>query len=119
MKYIVDCRALSVGMGNLIKFVRHEISSVSPELSESDAKSKLLETLTSFNEEKMLYAWKSIVSYHSQLINPGDTILTYGYSTAVIQVSHIISNHYEFDVTARADSSGRSLFDRLHRHHRR
>ena len=78
-------------MGNLIKFLRHEISSIPPELSESDAKSKLLETLTSFNEEKIVYARKSIVSYHSELINSDDTILTYGYSTAVIQVTSLPS----------------------------
>jgi hypothetical protein len=53
VKHLVESRALSTGMGNVIKFLRQEIANVSPELSESDAKTVLLESMLAFHEEKV------------------------------------------------------------------
>ena len=41
VQHIVDCRQLSIGMGNLIKYLRHAISHTPPVYSEAEAKSSL------------------------------------------------------------------------------
>jgi hypothetical protein len=43
-------------MGNLIKYIRYEISHISPELSEADAKSYLMSKLYIFLEERIVFA---------------------------------------------------------------
>ena len=43
-------------MGNLIKYIRYEISHISPELNEADAKSYLLGKIYTFLEERIVLA---------------------------------------------------------------
>lgn len=38
VQHLVNCRQHSMGMGNLIKYIRYEISHIAPDLSEADAK---------------------------------------------------------------------------------
>ena len=40
VQHLVNCRHHCMGMGNLIKYIRYEISHVAPDLSEADAKVK-------------------------------------------------------------------------------
>lgn len=82
----MDCRQISKSMGNVIKFVRTCISSISPTLNESDAKASLIAKLEAFYEEKVLYASENIAKYVTSTIMPNDVILTFGSSPLIRKV---------------------------------
>lgn len=46
--HLVACRQHSIGMGNLIKFLRYSISRIPSDISEADAKKILLGKLNTF-----------------------------------------------------------------------
>lgn len=86
VQHIVNCRQLSVGMGNFIKFVRKEISDLAPDIKESVAKEQILNKLKQFLEEKLLYARESITrSCIESIIKDGDVLMTFGYSPLLLQ----------------------------------
>lgn len=60
VQFIVDCRPLSVGMGHLIKYLRYLVSHLPPEISESAAKSLLLEKLQNFLDERIVFSGDNI-----------------------------------------------------------
>jgi translation initiation factor eIF-2B subunit delta len=86
VQYLVDCRQLSMGMGNLIKYIRYEISHIAPELSEADAKAYLIEKLTIFLEERVVYARELITMCCVNTIKDDDVILTFGSSALIRQI---------------------------------
>jgi translation initiation factor eIF-2B subunit delta len=86
VQHLVNCRQHSMGMGNLIKYIRHEISHIAPEHSEADAKAYLTDKLTIFLEERIVYARESITKYCGSAIRDGDVILTFGSSPLIRQI---------------------------------
>ena len=80
VQYLVDCRPLCVGMGNLIKQLRHYISQSPPESNEADAKALIVSKLHNFFEDRMQYAEESIGNLVADVIHHDDVILTYGSS---------------------------------------
>jgi translation initiation factor eIF-2B subunit delta len=86
VQYLVECRQLSKGMGNIIKFLKACVSRISPETSEADAKSILLAKVQSFIDERIEFAAESIADFVTSIINDGDVILTFGSSPLVRKV---------------------------------
>ena len=86
VQHLVHCRQHSMGMGNVIKYIRYEISHIPPECSEAEAKAQLNAKLQSFLEERIVYARESIVRYMSTTIKDDDVILTFGSSPLLRQV---------------------------------
>lgn len=80
VQYLVDCRPLCVGMGNLIKQLRHYISQSPPDSNEADAKALIVSKLHNFFEDRMQYAEESIGNLVADVIHHDDVILTYGSS---------------------------------------
>jgi hypothetical protein len=83
VQYLVDARQHSVGMGNVIRFLRHSITQVSPDTSEALAKSFLVNALSSFTNERIVLARASIVQHCEDVIRHNDVILTFGSSVVV------------------------------------
>ena len=75
-----------MGMGNLVKYLRHEISQLSPELSEAESKSQLIQSLNSFLEERVIYARQSIIKDCVSIIKENDVILTFGSSPIIRKI---------------------------------
>ena len=86
VQHLVHCRQHSMGMGNVIKYIRYEISHIAPEFSEAEAKAYLTAKLQSFLEERIVYARESIVRYMASTIKDDDVVLTFGSSPLLRQV---------------------------------
>eukprot|EP01038_Epipyxis_sp_PR26KG_P008140 gene8140-11019_t len=98
IQHIVDCRPLCKGMGNFIKFVRHIISQIPPDINESEAKSILLSKLQNFLDDRIIYAAESISTNISSLIRDNDVILTFGSSPLIRKVLLTASKTKKFRV---------------------
>ncbi|KAJ1434672.1 hypothetical protein B484DRAFT_417378 [Ochromonadaceae sp. CCMP2298] len=96
VQFLVECRQLSRGMGNLIKFVRFSISKITPETSEAEAKEELMRRLQAFLEERLLYAAEHISTYVASAIRDNDVILTFGSSPLIRQVLLSVAQVREF-----------------------
>ena len=84
MQHLVsNSRAHSMAMGNIIKYVRFAISQIPPDESEADAKSHLVEKLSTFLEERIIFARDSICAHSTDIIKNGDVIVTFGSSPLV------------------------------------
>ena len=92
IQHIVDSRQISVGMGNIIKYLRSAISCLPPDLTETEAKSRLTKTLKIVIEEKIVYARESIITHVLHLIKENDVILTHSSSPLLKQVLLAISS---------------------------
>ena len=86
VQFLVDNRPLCVGMGNLIKLLRHEISQSSPESNEADAKALIISRLHNFFEDRILYAQESIGALVAEVVRHDDVILTFGSSPLLRKV---------------------------------
>ena len=94
--YLVHCRQHSIGMGNIIKFLRFVISNVNPELSESAAKESIINSLLTFFEERITFARKSIATYFTSALRDGDVILTFGSSPLIRYILQVASTTKQF-----------------------
>ncbi|RKO99906.1 hypothetical protein CXG81DRAFT_13863 [Caulochytrium protostelioides] len=83
--FLNTTRALSTSMKAAVRFLKHEISVLSPDLPDEDAKAGLIAQMRSFVEAKIDFADKAIVkeTLDKGKIRPGDVILTYGFSSVV------------------------------------
>ena len=53
IQFLIDCRPHSVSMGNAIKFLRHKITKLSPDLPERKAKEDLLEAVEAYVSDRV------------------------------------------------------------------
>lgn len=81
--HLVSCRQLSMGMGNLIRHLKHAISISPPEWSEADAKASLIANLKAFLEERIVLARDAIARYVMSTIRENDVVLTFGSSPLI------------------------------------
>ncbi|CEP22473.1 unnamed protein product [Cyberlindnera jadinii] len=91
--YLKTARPLSVAMGNAIRWLKQEISLISIDTSDSDAKAQLVEKIDTFIKEKIDISDKVIIQAASAHIQNGSTILTFGQSNVLKQL--FIYNHEE------------------------
>jgi len=86
VQYLVSCRQHTMGMGNLIKYLRFAISRIPLDINESEAKQILISKLNSFLEERVLYSREAITKLCTSVILDGDVILTYGSSPLLREI---------------------------------
>lgn len=83
ISYINLARPLSVSQGNSIRWLKKLISSLDPDLAETEAKSFLGTAIDSFIREKITLADEVIAQQATERITDGDVILTFGKSSVV------------------------------------
>lgn len=83
VSFLIECRPLSISMGNAIRFLKNRIAKLPLTLSECEAKASLQSDINRFINEKILIADKVIVKHAVTKIRDGDVLLTYGSSSAV------------------------------------
>ena len=86
-KFIVNVLYLfPVSQGSFIKFSKTQISQLDRKLSESEAKSQLLEKIEDYRREKILLAGEAIMNFAKDKIKDGDVIMTYSCSSVITKV---------------------------------
>ena len=80
IEYLKTGRPLSVSMGNAIRWLKQEISVISIDTSDAQAKETLCTKIDDFIKEKIELSDTLIVDSASRHIVNGTTILTYGHS---------------------------------------
>lgn len=81
--YLKTVRPLSVTMGNAIRWLKQEISYISIDTNDNEAKSLLIEKIDTFIREKIELSDKLIIKHASNHIQNGSTILTFGNSNVL------------------------------------
>ncbi|MBN3309160.1 EI2BD factor, partial [Amia calva] len=92
ISFLNQCRPLSASMGNAIKYLKKEISNISSQCKEEEAKSKLQDCIDRYIEEKIRLAAKAISKSAYEKISEDDVILVYGCSSLV---NYILCDAYE------------------------
>jgi translation initiation factor eIF-2B subunit delta len=81
---LVRSRPLSAPMGAAVKLLKLRIGRLDPSQPESAAREMLLSLLQEYAHEKVVYARRVLVSHAVSKVSPGDVVLTYGYSSTVV-----------------------------------
>lgn len=117
VSFLIECRPLSISMGNAIRFIKSRITKLPLSLSESEAKASLQSDINWFINEKIVLADKVIVRHAVTKIRDGDVLLTYGSSSAVEMIllhAHELGKHFRVVVVdSRPKLEGQLLLRRL------
>uniref|UniRef100_V9KP99 Translation initiation factor eIF2B subunit delta n=1 Tax=Callorhinchus milii TaxID=7868 RepID=V9KP99_CALMI len=116
ISFLHQCRPLSASMGNAIKFIKKEISNISSNTREDEAKAKLLNSIDKYVDEKISLAAEAISKSASGKINDGDVILVYGCSSLVNTIlcdAHKGKSFRVVVVDSRPKLEGRETLRRL------
>lgn len=117
ISFLIECRPLSISMGNAIKFLKHRIAKLPLAMSESDAKSSLQSDIDRFINEKIEIADKVIVRHAFAKIRDGDVLLTYGLSSVVEMIlvyAHELGKDFRVVIVdSRPKLEGQVLLRRL------
>ncbi|KAL5167531.1 Translation initiation factor eIF-2B subunit delta [Glycine soja] len=117
VSFLIECRPLSISMGNAIRFLKSRIAKLPLTLSESESKTSLQSDIERFIYEKIILANKVIVKHAVTKIRDGDVLLTYGSSSAVEMIllhAHGLGKHFRVVVVdSRPKLRGKLLLRRL------
>ncbi|KAL2335300.1 hypothetical protein Fmac_016513 [Flemingia macrophylla] len=117
VSFLIECRPLSISMGNAIRFLKSRIAKLPLTLSESEAKASLQSDIVRFISEKIILANKVIVKHAVTKIRDGDVLLTYGSSSAVEMIllhAHELGRQFRVVVVdSRPKHRGQLLLRRL------
>lgn len=83
--YLKTARPLSISMGNAIRWLKLQISGVSIDLTDAQARALLCESIDGFIRDKIDVADQVIVGTAVTHIQDGDVVLTYSRSEVVVQ----------------------------------
>lgn len=117
--FLSNSRALAASMKTAIRFLKNEISTLSIDLPDEDAKLKLCESIDDFIRDRIVYAGNVITreALESKRIKDGDTILTFARSSIVESVLlEALATGIKFRVIvvdARPKLEGKELLYRL------
>ena len=115
--FLIECRPLSISMGNAIRFLKSRIAKLPLTLSESESKASLHSDIERFINEKIILADKVIVKHAVTKIRDGDVLLTYGLSSAVEMIllhAHELGKQFRVIVVdSRPQLRGKLLLRRL------
>lgn len=81
--FLIQARPLAVSMGQAIRYLKLKISTISPDMHESDAKRQLYDCIDSFIQNRIDLADQLIVQHGLTKIFDGDVILTFARSQVV------------------------------------
>ncbi|XP_037100462.1 translation initiation factor eIF-2B subunit delta [Syngnathus acus] len=117
ISFLNQCRPLSASMGNAIKYIKKEISNIPNHCKEDEAKSKLLNCIDCYIDEKIVLAAKAVAGIAIGKISDDDVILVYGCSSLV---NHILYEAFKMGrkfrvivVDSRPRLEGRETLRRL------
>lgn len=117
VSFLIECRPLSISMGNAIRFLKTRITSLALSLSEAEAKASLISDIDRFISEKIILADKVIVKHAVTKIRDGDVLLTYGSSSAVEMIlmhAHELGKQFRVVIVdSRPKLEGQMLLRRL------
>ncbi|OVA05048.1 Initiation factor 2B-related [Macleaya cordata] len=117
VSFLIECRPLSISMGNAIKFLKNRVAKLPLTLSESEAKATLQSDIDRFIQEKIIIADKVIVDHAVSKIRDGDVLLTYGSPTVVEMIllhAHELGKQFRVVVVdSRPKLEGQALLRRL------
>lgn len=117
VSFLIECRPLSISMGNAIRFLKSRIAKLPLTLSESESKTSLQSDIERFIYEKIILANKVIVKHAVTKIRDGDVLLTYGSSSAVEMIllhAHGLGKQFRVVVVdSRPKLRGKLLLRRL------
>ncbi|XP_030938261.1 translation initiation factor eIF-2B subunit delta isoform X1 [Quercus lobata] len=117
VSFFIECRPLSIGMGNAIRSLKTRITDLPLTLSESEAKAALCSDIEHFINEKIILADKVIVRHAVTKIRDGDVLLTYGSSCVVEMIllyAHEMGKQFRVVVVdSRPKLEGQALLRRL------
>lgn len=81
--HLVDARAMGTSQGVAVRYLKYEISVVSADLTEDEAKEHLLERINHFVRDRIVYASKIIRTQAGSKIKDGDVVMTFARSSVV------------------------------------
>ncbi|KAL5748942.1 hypothetical protein ACOSQ2_026239 [Xanthoceras sorbifolium] len=117
VSFLIECRPLSMSMGNAIRFLKSRIANLPLTLSESEAKAVLCKDIDRFINEKIILADKVIVRHAATKVRDGDVLLTYGSSCVVEMIllhAHELGKQFRVVVVdSRPKLEGQALLRRL------
>ncbi|RLN39938.1 translation initiation factor eIF-2B subunit delta isoform X1 [Panicum miliaceum] len=117
VSFLIECRPLSISMGNAIRFLKSRIAKLPHTLSESEAKASLQSDIDRFINEKIVLADKAIVSHAITKVRDNDVLLTYGSSSLVemiLDYAHELGRKFRVIVVdSRPKLEGQELLRRL------
>ncbi|XP_042519951.1 translation initiation factor eIF-2B subunit delta-like isoform X1 [Macadamia integrifolia] len=117
VSFFIECRPLSISMGNAIRVLKNRISKLPVTLCEAEAKAALCADIDRFINEKIVLADKVIVRHAVTKIRDGDVLLTYGSSCVVemmLLYAHELGKQFRVVVVdSRPMLEGQALIRRL------
>ncbi|PWZ55533.1 Translation initiation factor eIF-2B subunit delta [Zea mays] len=116
VSFLIECRPLSISMGNAIRFLKSRIAKLPHALSESEAKTSLQSDIDRFINEKIVLADKVIVSHAITKVRDNDVLLTYGSSSVVemiLDYAHELGRNFRVVVDSRPKLEGQGLLQSL------
>lgn len=117
VSFLIECRPLSVSMGNAIRFLKAHVTKLPPEITVSEAKASISSNIDRFITEKIVLADRTIVKHAVKKIRDGDVLLTYGSSSVVEMIllqAHELGIRFRVVVVdSRPKLEGQALIRRL------
>ncbi|THU61821.1 hypothetical protein C4D60_Mb07t27300 [Musa balbisiana] len=117
VSFLIECRPLSISMGNAIRFLKNRIAKLPDTMPESEAKSSLQSDIDRFINEKIVIADKVIIRHAVTKIRDGDVLLTYGLSCVVemlLVYAHEVGKQFRVVIVdSRPKLDGQVLLHRL------
>ncbi|XP_064971826.1 uncharacterized protein LOC135616503 [Musa acuminata AAA Group] len=117
VSFLIECRPLSISMGNAIRFLKNRIAKLPDTMPESEVKSSLQSDIDRFINEKIVIADKVIIRHAVTKIRDGDVLLTYGLSCVVemlLVYAHEVGKQFRVVIVdSRPKLEGQVLLHRL------
>lgn len=117
ISYLTSARPMSVSLGNAIRSLKVQISSIDIDLPEHAAKTELYSRIDQYLQERILAADIAISTFGMAKIHDGDVVLTYARSSVVEKLlisAHRAGKRFEVIVVdSRPMLEGRNLLRTL------
>jgi len=87
IQFVIDCRPMSISMGNFVRELKKDISDLSPIMTIDECKSTVLKSIDRFRLESFELPFKTVVETAAErAIENGDTVVVYCKSLIVESV---------------------------------
>ncbi len=86
IQFLIDCRPLSLAMGNAIKALKMKVLNMDPNLSQEEAKRGLLEFIEDYVRTNITLAQQEVIKHGLTKVADNDTVLTFGNSQVILEL---------------------------------